>query len=102
MRITWTLESGRDGTRRRCAADIPAGIRPEDHQAGISLDLSNLAAFVEKHTDASVVGQFEGTMTNIRAAIRFLLQVAASGLNSLRRAIKRLAAPGTGPFLSGV
>jgi len=41
-------------------------------------------------------------MTNLRAAIRFLLAVAAFGLNSLRRAIKRLAAPGTGPFLSGV
>ena len=41
-------------------------------------------------------------MTEIRAAIRFLFAVAASGLNSLRRVIKRLAAPGTGPFLSGV
>jgi hypothetical protein len=41
-------------------------------------------------------------MTRIRAAIRFLLAFAASGLNSLRRAVKRLAAPGTGPFLSGV
>jgi hypothetical protein len=41
-------------------------------------------------------------MAKIRAAIRFLLAVAASGLNSLRRAIKRLAAPGTGPFFSGV
>ena len=41
-------------------------------------------------------------MTKIRAAIRFLLAVAASGLNSLRRAIKQSEAPGTGPFLSGV
>jgi hypothetical protein len=41
-------------------------------------------------------------MTKTRAALRFLLAVAASGLNSLRRALKRLAAPGTGPFLSGV
>jgi hypothetical protein len=41
-------------------------------------------------------------MTKTRAAIRFLVAVAASGFNSLRRAIKRLAAPGTGPFLSGV
>lgn len=41
-------------------------------------------------------------MTRIRAAVRFLLAVAAAGLTSLRRAIKRLAAPGTGPFLSGV
>ena len=41
-------------------------------------------------------------MTKTRAAIRFLVALAASGLNGLRRAIKRLAAPGTGPFLSGV
>jgi uncharacterized protein YndB with AHSA1/START domain len=51
MRITWTLESGRDGTlvTVRCE-DVPAGIRPEDHQAGLASTLSNLAAFVEKHT----------------------------------------------------
>ena len=41
-------------------------------------------------------------MTKIRAAIGFLFAVAAAGFSSLRRAIKRLAAPGTGPFLSGV
>jgi len=49
-----------------------------------------------------VAGQFGGTMTKIRAAIGFLLAVAAAGVSSLRRTIKRLAAPGTGPFLSGV
>jgi hypothetical protein len=41
-------------------------------------------------------------MTKTRAAIRFLLAVAAAGLHRLRRVINRLAAPGTGPFLSGV
>jgi hypothetical protein len=41
-------------------------------------------------------------MTELRAALGFLLALAAFGLRSLRRAIKRLAAPGTGPFLSGV
>ena len=41
-------------------------------------------------------------MTTMRAALGFLLAVAACGLRGLRRAIKRLAAPGTGPFLSGV
>ena len=41
-------------------------------------------------------------MTIMRAAIRFLLAVAASSLSGIRRAIKRLAEPGAGPFLSGV
>jgi hypothetical protein len=41
-------------------------------------------------------------MTKLRAAGRFLLAVAASSFRGLRRAIKRLAAPGTGPFLSGL
>lgn len=41
-------------------------------------------------------------MTKMRAAIGFLLAVAASGLRGLRRVLKRMAAPGTGPFLSGV
>jgi uncharacterized protein YndB with AHSA1/START domain len=51
MRITWALEPGPDGTRVtvRCE-DVPAGIRPEDHQAGLTSTLNNLAAFVEKHT----------------------------------------------------
>lgn len=51
MRITWTLESGRDGTlvTVRCE-DVPSGIRPEDHEVGLTSTLSNLAAFVEKHT----------------------------------------------------
>jgi hypothetical protein len=40
-------------------------------------------------------------MNKLRAAIGSLPTVVASSLRSLRRAIKRLAAPGTGPFLSG-
>jgi uncharacterized protein YndB with AHSA1/START domain len=51
MRITWALESGQDGTlvTVRCE-DVPAGIRPEDHRAGLTSTLNNLAAFVERHT----------------------------------------------------
>jgi uncharacterized protein YndB with AHSA1/START domain len=51
MRITWALEPGPDGTlvTVRCE-DVPAGIQPEDHQAGLTSTLNNLAAFVEKHT----------------------------------------------------
>jgi uncharacterized protein YndB with AHSA1/START domain len=50
MRIVWALESQRDGTlvTVRCG-DVPPGIRPEDHQAGLTSTLNNLAAFVEKH-----------------------------------------------------
>ena len=43
-----------------------------------------------------------GTMTKLRAAMGFLLAAAASSFRALRRTIKRLAGPGTGPFLSGV
>jgi len=32
----------------RCE-DVPAGIRPEDHQAGLASTLNNLAEFVEEH-----------------------------------------------------
>jgi hypothetical protein len=37
----------------------------------------------------------------MQAAIKFLRAVAAFGLSGLRRVLKRLTAPGTGPFLSG-
>ena len=51
MRITWVLEPGQDGTLVTVSCvDIPSGIRPEDHQAGLTSTLNNLAAFVEKHT----------------------------------------------------
>lgn len=51
MRITWALEAGPDGTlvTVRCE-DVPAGIRPEDHQAGLTSTLSGLAAFAERQT----------------------------------------------------
>lgn len=51
MRITWTLEPGQGATlvTVRCE-DVPAGIRPEDHQAGLTSTLNNLASFVEKQT----------------------------------------------------
>ena len=41
-------------------------------------------------------------MTRMRTTFGFLLAITASGLKGLWRAIKRLAAPGTGPFLAGV
>lgn len=48
MRITWTLEPMPSGTlvTVRCE-DVPAGIEPEDHQAGLASTLSNLTAFTE-------------------------------------------------------
>lgn len=41
-------------------------------------------------------------MTKMRAAVGSLFAAAASGFRALRRLIKRIGAPGTGPFLSGV
>jgi hypothetical protein len=40
-------------------------------------------------------------MTKKPAAIRFLLAVATATLKGIRRLAKRLAAPGSGPFLAG-
>lgn len=49
MRITWILEAMHDGTLVTVSCeDVPAGIKAEDHQAGLSSTLSNLAAFVER------------------------------------------------------
>lgn len=49
MRIIWVLEPEEDGTlvTVRCE-EVPAGIRPEDHEAGLSSTLENLAAFAER------------------------------------------------------
>jgi uncharacterized protein YndB with AHSA1/START domain len=48
MRITWTLESVPGGTLVTVSCeDVPEGIRPEDHQAGLESTLNNLAAFAE-------------------------------------------------------
>jgi hypothetical protein len=41
-------------------------------------------------------------MARMRAAIQFLRAVAVSSLRGLRRIVKWLAEPGTGPFLSSV
>ena len=48
MTITWTFSAAPQGTEVtvRCE-DVPAGIRPEDHEAGLSSTLENLAAFTE-------------------------------------------------------
>jgi uncharacterized protein YndB with AHSA1/START domain len=48
MRITWLLEPRDDGTLVTVTAeDVPPGITPEDHQAGFTETLANLARFVE-------------------------------------------------------
>jgi hypothetical protein len=39
-------------------------------------------------------------MTKKPSAIRFLLALAAIAVRGLRRLVKRLGAPGSGPFLS--
>jgi uncharacterized protein YndB with AHSA1/START domain len=48
MRITTTLAAVAGGTKVtiRCD-DVPAGIRPGDHQAGLASTLENLARFTE-------------------------------------------------------
>jgi uncharacterized protein YndB with AHSA1/START domain len=48
MRMTWTLRP--EGTRTLVtvrAEDVPDGIRPGDHRAGLEASLGNLARFVE-------------------------------------------------------
>ena len=48
MTIEWTLAPVADGTRVTVAArDVPAGISAEDHVAGLTSSLANLAEFVE-------------------------------------------------------
>jgi len=48
MTMCWILESRIEGTMLTVAAeDVPVGIRPEDHEAGLASSLSNLAAMVE-------------------------------------------------------
>lgn len=48
MKITWTFMPVAEGTRVdvRCE-NVPSGIRPEDHAAGLSSSLENLARFCE-------------------------------------------------------
>ncbi|MFZ5792942.1 MAG: SRPBCC domain-containing protein, partial [Pseudomonadota bacterium] len=48
MRVTTTLTPVADGTRVTIAcANVPAGIGPDDHQAGMASTLRNLAGFIE-------------------------------------------------------
>jgi uncharacterized protein YndB with AHSA1/START domain len=48
MRIVWIFEPAQNGTlvKVRCE-DVPPGISADDHQAGLTSTLANLAAFVE-------------------------------------------------------
>ncbi len=48
MTMTWALSPQAEGVRVtiRCE-DVPEGIRPDDHQAGMTSSLANLAAYVE-------------------------------------------------------
>lgn len=48
MTMTWTLAPHDDGTRLVVTAeDVPAGIAPQDHEAGMASSLANLAALLE-------------------------------------------------------
>lgn len=48
MIVTWSLDPVAGGTNVTVTAEeVPAGISPEDHAAGLSSSLRNLARFVE-------------------------------------------------------
>jgi uncharacterized protein YndB with AHSA1/START domain len=48
MAMTWELSVEHGGTRVEIRADdVPTGISPEDHAAGMQSSLANLAAFLE-------------------------------------------------------
>lgn len=48
MTMTWELSEEDGGTRVAITAeDVPTGIAPEDHAAGMQSSLANLAAYVE-------------------------------------------------------
>jgi uncharacterized protein YndB with AHSA1/START domain len=48
MTMTWELSPGGNGTRITIRADdVPSGITPQDHAAGMQSSLANLAAYVE-------------------------------------------------------
>ena len=49
MTMTWQLAADPGGTRVEFRADdVPAGISAEDHTAGLTASLSNLAAYLER------------------------------------------------------
>jgi uncharacterized protein YndB with AHSA1/START domain len=48
MRMTWTFQREDEGTLVTVRAEnVPTGIQPEDHDAGLNSSLENLARFVE-------------------------------------------------------
>lgn len=48
MRMTWTFETANGGTLVQiCAENVPEGIKPKDHQAGLDSSLANLARFTQ-------------------------------------------------------
>jgi uncharacterized protein YndB with AHSA1/START domain len=48
MRMIWTFQSQDEGTLVTIRAEnVPEGIRPEDHDAGLNSSLKKLAGFVE-------------------------------------------------------
>lgn len=47
MRMTWMLDPAKNGTLVTIRAeDVPRGVRPEDHEAGMNSTLDNLASFL--------------------------------------------------------
>lgn len=49
MRMVWSFDPQDSGTLVTVRAEnVPAGIQPEDHEAGMKSTLDNLAAFVEE------------------------------------------------------
>lgn len=48
MTMTWQVEAEGNGTRVEIRADnVPSGISPTDHAAGLASSLANLAAYLE-------------------------------------------------------
>lgn len=48
MTMTWQVEAEGNGTRVEIRADnVPAGISPTDHAAGLASSLANLATYLE-------------------------------------------------------
>jgi uncharacterized protein YndB with AHSA1/START domain len=51
MKMTWTFEERESDTLVTVACtNVPDGIRPEDHEVGLTSSLKNLAEFVEKQS----------------------------------------------------
>lgn len=49
MTMTWSLAAASGGTEVTIACEnVPPGIRPEDHDAGLRSSLANLAAYAER------------------------------------------------------